>query len=59
MRVSLRDFRQHVSPLQREGYEALASRLAQDYLDSYARTLNDIAEMLMRVALAEDEMRWN
>jgi hypothetical protein len=59
MHVSLRDFRPHVSPLQVEGYEGLARRLAQDYLDSYVRTLNDIAEMLMRLALAEDEMRWN
>jgi hypothetical protein len=59
MHVSLRDFRPHVGLLRVEGYEGLARRLAQDYLDSYARTLNGIAEMLMRLALAEDEMRWN
>jgi hypothetical protein len=59
MCVTLRDFRPHVGPLQVEGYEGLARRLTRDYLDSYARTLNDLAEMLMRIALAEDEMRWS
>jgi hypothetical protein len=59
MHLNLRDFRPHVSALQLEGYESLARRLAQDYIDSYARTLNGIAEMLTRMALAEDEMLWS
>jgi hypothetical protein len=59
MHVSLRDFRPHVDPLQVEGYGELARRLAQDYLDSYAQTLNGIVDTLMRIALAEDEMLWS
>ncbi len=46
MRISLRDFRPHVGLLHQIGREALAARMTQDYLESYACGLNQwIAEL--------------
>lgn len=58
MHINLRDFRPHVGPLILAGYEDLAQRLAQDYVESYAQTLNRLAGQLSEMAVAEDEMRW-
>jgi hypothetical protein len=40
LQVSLRDFRPHVAPLVAAGRADLATLLAQDYLDAYARAAN-------------------
>lgn len=46
MRISLRDFRPHIRLLHQTGQEALAARMTQDYLESYANGLNQwIAEL--------------
>ncbi|MBX3057468.1 MAG: hypothetical protein KF770_13450 [Anaerolineae bacterium] len=55
MRVSLRDFRPHVAALTGIGYKALATRLAQHYLDTYAAGLNDYLRDLRRMAAASRE----
>jgi len=48
MRFSLRDFRPHVAALVANGYQELANRITQDYLDSYADGLNRyIRELLL------------
>jgi hypothetical protein len=46
MQISLRDFRPHIRLLHQTGQEALAARMTQDYLESYANGLNEwIAEL--------------
>ncbi len=57
--ISLRDFRPHVGPLIEAGYDRLAFKLAQDYVESYALTVNLLARRLGDMARAEDEMRWD
>ena len=48
MYFSLRDFRPHVAALVASGYQELANRITQDYLDSYADGLNRfIRELLL------------
>jgi hypothetical protein len=59
MHISLRDFRPHVGPLIKAGHNRLAARLAQDYVESYAVTVNMLARQLIDMAKAEDEMRWD
>ena len=50
--VSLRDFRPHVAALVAGGRGELARRMAQHYVDSYARGLNSIVDDLSRIARA-------
>ncbi|HLE27287.1 MAG TPA: hypothetical protein VI793_04170 [Anaerolineales bacterium] len=57
LRLSLRDFRPHVGLLEAAGQKALATRLAQDYLDAYANGLNDFVRDLRRLTLASRETR--
>jgi len=49
MRVSLRDFRPHVAALVANGYQELANRITQDYLDSYANGLNRFIRDLLLI----------
>ena len=49
LHIALRDFRPHVGPLQRLGRADLAQALAQDYLDSYAATVNHLVRNTQRV----------
>ncbi len=58
MHISLRDFRPHVAPLLNAGHQDLAVKLARDYVESYAETLNVMAQRLGDIATAEDVMRW-
>lgn len=58
MHITLRDFRPHVEALLAAGHEDVAVLLAQDYLDSYVRTLMELVDQLGRIAAAEDVMRW-
>jgi hypothetical protein len=52
MRISLRDFRPHVTMLVQSGYGELASRITQDYLNAYALGLNKYIRELQRITLA-------
>jgi hypothetical protein len=49
MRITLRDFRPHVALLVAAGHKDLATGLAQDYLDAYARGLNRFITDLRRI----------
>lgn len=49
LHIALRDFRPHVGPLRRQGHADLAQALAQDYLDSYALTVNNVVRSIQRV----------
>lgn len=53
LKVSLRDFRSHIAKLSKLNKEDLASLVTQDYLEAYARGLNQFAEDLARIALAQ------
>lgn len=55
MRVSLRDFRPHVSALLSIGRRDLANLIAQDYLEAYANGLNEYVGELTRITLARRE----
>lgn len=57
MRVTLRDFRPHVAALTNIGYKALAARLTQHYLDTYAAGLNNYLHELRRIAVASRNPR--
>jgi hypothetical protein len=57
LRLTLRDFRPHVNLLEAVGQKALATRLAQDYLNAYANGLNDFVRDLRRITLASRETR--
>jgi hypothetical protein len=57
MRITLRDFRPHVALLAEAGQRDLAARLAQDYLDTYARGLNRFVADLRRITAASRETR--
>jgi hypothetical protein len=57
MRLSLRDFRPHVGLLVKAGCKDVAVRVAQDYVDGYARGLNRFVADLQRIALASRETR--
>ena len=57
MRISLRDFRPHVGLLVAAGHSDLATHIAQDYLDAYARGLNDFIRDLRRIVSASRETR--
>src|SRR5205085_1055852 len=49
LHISLRDFRPHVGPLLRLGRADLAHALAQDYLESYAASTNELVRSIQRV----------
>ena len=58
MRISLRDFRPHVRLLHQIEQNTLATRIAQDYLESYARGLNQwIAEIRQMVSAKNYERK--
>jgi hypothetical protein len=57
MRISLRDFRPHVAVLAACGCHDLATRIAQDYLSTYAHGLNDFIRDLQRITRASRETR--
>ncbi len=57
MRVTLRDFRPHVALLETAGQRNLACRLAQDYLVSYVRGLNQYVLDLRRMTIARRATR--
>jgi len=56
MHITLRDFRPHVAAMIEIGYKALATRIAQHYLDTYAQGLNDYIRDLRRIAAASQEL---
>jgi hypothetical protein len=53
--MSLRDFRPHVAVLQDLGMADLAQQITQDYLDAYARGLNQYIAELRDIVLASRE----
>ena len=59
MRVTLRDFRPHVARLTAVGRKDLADAITQDYLDSYARGLNQYTDDLHRITVASRETKLN
>ena len=58
MRITLRDFRPHVRLFVETGYQELANKITQDYLDSYVDGLNQFVMDLRRVTVASRETRW-
>jgi hypothetical protein len=52
MQLTLRDFRPHVGQLIAIGLADTAKRLAQDYVDAYARGLNRYIRELQHITLA-------
>jgi hypothetical protein len=57
MRLSLRDFRPHVASLHTIDRQDLANLIAQDYLDAYARGLNEYVQELRQITLSSRETR--
>jgi hypothetical protein len=57
MRITLRDFRQHVGLLAAIGRQDLANSITRDYLEAYARGLNNYIRDLRRMALATPKSR--
>ena len=57
LRLSLRDFRPHVGLLHAAGHKDIGTRIAQEYLDSYASGLNAFVGELRRIVLASRETR--
>lgn len=57
MRITLRDFRPHVQLLVAQGHQDLAAWLIRDYLEAYARGLNQYVHDLYRITLASRETR--
>ena len=57
MRITLRDFRPHVSLLCANGRRDLAVRIARDYLNGYASGLNDYIRDLRRITMSSRETR--
>ena len=50
MRITLRDFRPHVKALHNIGRSDLADLITQDYLDAYAKGLNQYIQEVTRIA---------
>mgnify|MGYP005837779411 CR=1 FL=1 len=48
--ITLRDLRKHVAALKKIGHEKLARLIAQDYLDGFARGLNNFVEEMIEIA---------
>ncbi len=57
MRITLRDFRPHVRLFVETGYQELANKITQDYLDSFVDGLNEFVTDLRRVTVASRETR--
>lgn len=57
MHVTLRDFRPHVGALIAVQRRDVAERLAQDYLDAYARGFNDFVRDLRRITISSRETK--
>ncbi len=57
MRITLRDFRPHVGFFVETGYQELANKITQDYLDSFVEGLNQFVTDLRRVTVASRETR--
>jgi hypothetical protein len=57
VRMTLRDFRSHVGLLKSLDQEALAGRLAQDYLDKYAAGLNEYVGQVQRITNTSRETK--
>lgn len=57
MRITLRDFRPHVSLLIEAGQRDLARWITTDYLDSFARHLNGYVHDLHRITMSSRETR--
>jgi hypothetical protein len=55
MHITLRDFRPHVAQLAAVGYEEVANRMTQDYLDAYASGLNAFIGSLLQITLANPQ----
>lgn len=55
--LSLRDFRPHVSVLYNHGMSALANRITQDFLDSYAEGFNRFIRELREITVASRQTR--
>ncbi|MEP7286302.1 MAG: hypothetical protein ABI947_11095 [Chloroflexota bacterium] len=53
MHISLRDARPHVIAMVNAKQEALARRMAQEYVDAFAITMNDYLEALLRISRAK------
>jgi hypothetical protein len=58
MRISLRDFRPHVGLLQKAGHRDLATRMVQDYLNSYANGLNQYIGELQAITESSRETQF-
>ena len=56
MRLTLRDFRPHVAAMIDVGYKALAARMTQHYLDTYAEGLNEYIRELRRIVAASHKV---
>lgn len=57
LRLSLRDFRPHVGALIAANQHELAARLARDYVEAYARGLNDYVRDVRRITVASRETK--
>lgn len=55
LRITLRDFRPHVTELIKIGRRALASQMTHHYLESYARGLNTFVEEIQRITRVSRE----
>ncbi len=55
MRITLRDFRPHVGMLEARGRKDLATRITQDYLDTYVHGLNNFVRDLRRITRTSRE----
>ncbi len=52
MKITLRDFRLYVAVLYNIGRKDLANQIVQDYLDAYAKGLNQFVQEVTRIAVA-------
>ena len=59
MRITLRDFRPHVTALTTVGESGLADAIAQDYLAQYAQGINQFVRDLHRITVASRETKLN
>jgi len=57
VRVTLRDFRPHVALLVAIGQQELANQIIKDYLDAYARGMNNFIRDLRHITLAQPQTR--
>ena len=57
MHISLRDFRPHVGLLRAADQQETAAALVQDYLEAYARGLNQYVSDLQRITETSRETR--